>query len=94
MSRYIDADAAKKDADERGFDYWSSETDIKNAKEFIDAQDTADVEEVRHGEWQVEMEDWLKWTCPFCEWSKRTDIHVALGYKRCPECGAKMDGGK
>ena len=44
---------------------------------------TADVEEVRHGEWGF---DGLGWTCSECGEYGVTD------YKYCPECGAKMCG--
>ena len=55
----------------------------------------ADVAPVRHGRWEIEMDDmgWLKHTCPNCGYVKRTDIHVSLGWNYCPICGAKMDGG-
>lgn len=44
------------------------------------------------GRWIWELEDWNrnKWTCSECGFSKRTNIHVKLGYKFCPNCGAKM----
>lgn len=48
---------------------------------------------VRHGRWMLAIEDWNRWTCSVCGWSKRTDSHVSLGYNYCPHCGAKMDGG-
>ena len=43
------------------------------------------------GKWIVKIEDWNRWTCSECGFSKRTDIHVSLGYKFCPNCGAKME---
>ena len=43
------------------------------------------------GKWIVKIEDWNRWTCSECGFSKRTDIHVSLGYKFCPDCGAKME---
>lgn len=57
---------------------------------------TIDAEPVRHVRWETEMDDmgWLKHTCPICGYVKRTDIHVSLGWHYCPNCGAKMDGGK
>lgn len=42
------------------------------------------------GHWIHELEDWNKWTCSECGYTKRTDIHVRLGYNFCPWCGAKM----
>ena len=41
------------------------------------------------GKWILEIEDWNKWTCSRCGWSKRTDIHVKLGYDYCPKCGSR-----
>ena len=46
------------------------------------------------GHWIYELEDWNKWTCSECGWSKRTDIHVKLGYNYCPNCGADMKEGE
>lgn len=43
------------------------------------------------GQWIWELEDWNKWTCSECGYFKRTDIHSTLGYKYCPNCGAKME---
>ena len=43
------------------------------------------------GKWLLTIEDWNKWTCSECGFSKRTDIHVTLGYDYCPKCGAKME---
>ena len=43
------------------------------------------------GHWVYELEDWNKWTCSECGWSKRTDVHVKLGYNFCPNCGARME---
>jgi len=42
------------------------------------------------GEWILTIEDWNKWTCSKCGFSKRTDIHVRLDYDYCPNCGADM----
>ena len=56
----------------------------------------AKAEPVVHTKWEIEMDDmgWNKHTCPNCGSVKRTDIHVSLGWNYCPNCGAKMDGGK
>lgn len=42
------------------------------------------------GYWILKIEDWNKWICSNCGFSERTDIHVTLGYKYCPSCGARM----
>ena len=60
----------------------------------------ADVAEVVHGEWLRADDDWNSLTtiqCSLCseEWRFETDDDVSLlNYKYCPNCGARMDGGK
>ena len=51
-------------------------------------------QEPKTGHWIWELEDWNKWTCSECGYFKRTDIHSTLGYKYCPNCGAKMEESK
>lgn len=56
----------------------------------INAQPTADVEEVRHGEWGF---DGLGWTCSECgEYALANNGKLQLHSRHCPHCGAKMDG--
>ena len=61
---------------------------------------TADVEEVRHGEWEFNMLDNYKKysvTCPFCsaEYTDNYDGYINVDdFNYCPNCGARMDGGK
>jgi len=43
------------------------------------------------GHWIWTLEDWNKWECSECGFTKRTDVHVGIGYKFCPNCGAKME---
>lgn len=45
----------------------------------------------KKGKWIYKLEDWNKWTCSECGFCKRTDVHVTLGYKYCPHCGAEME---
>lgn len=84
MSRYIDADKA--------------EELLIQGYEISDVP-TADVEEVRHGEWISELVKKCDWkgnkqsyyqpiSCSLCHESQ------AIKYPYCPYCGAKMDGGK
>lgn len=56
---------------------------------------SADVEEVKHGVWEWDFADngWADWTCSECGWKLNTDVHVKIGYRYCPNCGAKMDRG-
>ena len=54
----------------------------------IDRLPTADVEEVRHGEWK-EAEGGLFYCCTNCGYIVEYQL---TNY--CPRCGAKMDGGK
>lgn len=60
---------------------------------------TADVVEVRHGEWETICNatttggfNWYVHTCSACGYTYKTVVPV--GYTYCPECGAKMDGKK
>ena len=57
--------------------------DVRNAP-------TADVVEVRHGEWGF---DGLGWTCSECgEYALSIKTNLQSRSKYCPNCGAKMDG--
>ena len=97
MARYIDIDSlgvGRKNRDVFNVpelaDGWNSLYDL------LEEAPTADVAEVKHGEWETELDelDWNKHTCTNCGYVKRTDIHVSLGWNYCPKCGAIMDGGK
>lgn len=62
---------------------------------------TTDVEEVKHGEWEDDADDlfWgnyiVKKHCSECGYTPEFDRETELFNltKRCPNCGAKMDGG-
>ena len=54
MARYIDAENARIDADERGFDFWTTDADIDNVQKFLDEQPTVDVVEV------IRCKDYMK----------------------------------
>ena len=54
---------------------------------------TADVEEVKHGEWSHLGAD--EWCCTNCGEVVTTEGSWDIPLKKyCNECGAKMDGGK
>ena len=86
MSRYIDAEML-----EREIKLEASDDITRAVIRIIDRQPTADVVEVKHGEWIVVgrtkgMSAILK--CSYCG-------RVRKGHGRsnyCPDCGAKMDG--
>ena len=84
MSRYIDADAALSRLPD-DLPYKAS------VKRVLIQAPTADVVEVRHGEWIVcgTFDDFLK--CSLCE-SEKYPMSQVGNYKYCPNCGAKMSG--
>lgn len=57
---------------------------------------TADVEEVKHGEWVSDTHNPYRKFCSVCARSRprRNDHEFASSTNYCPHCGAKMDGGK
>ena len=101
MARYIDADKLIEALQEE-FDFEptlsTEEQDkwfkrgIKCAIRNVDRIPTADVEEVKHGEWI-----WLEGNLYECsECPNKTEVDEKMNqplYKFCPYCGAKMDGG-
>lgn len=96
MPRYIDADALIVERtifmqDEEGFDVSVVlVSDIKLAP-------TADVEEVKHGEWIPIVIQESYYDPPYCDTCKcslcgyEIDVSETV-YNYCPNCGAKMDG--
>ncbi len=41
--------------------------------------------------WQLADNGWADHICSVCGYTKNTDIHVSLGWRYCPNCGAKME---
>lgn len=56
-------------------------------KECITFIPSADIVEVRHGEWVINSDGYYPY-CSICE----TEPKNGVMSKYCPECGAKMDG--
>ena len=89
MNRYIDADAALKRFEEMH----GNESELLNGYNadwivsFIEAQPTADVQEVRHAQWYDTTPPRF-YACSYCGGAGHGI------YKFCPWCGAKMDGGE
>ena len=101
MARYIDADEAKDSMLSAmvGTGYQSRAMDV------IEYTSTADVSELKHGEWELEHETYGNMVCSVCrkqcpkerkpdpyEDYQMTDFYVESPY--CPNCGAKMDKGE
>ena len=60
---------------------------IQQAKTFLGFSPTADVVEVRHGEWKKLYDKAPRYVCTACN-----HLYNNREYKFCPNCGAKMDG--
>ena len=62
----------------------------------IEEAPAADVQEVKHGEWKLCYEDWRRQItgdeCSACGFQRYGTCISHCHY--CPNCGAKMDGGK
>jgi hypothetical protein len=57
---------------------------------------TADVVEVKHGEWIDDKHNQARKICSICFNSRprENDHEFRSATNYCPNCGAKMDGGK
>lgn len=66
--------------------------------DLIDAEPTADVEEVKHGKWIYNTDDFTpKMRCSVCGYNKPLVAGENIEQDPndyCNKCGAKMDGGK
>ncbi len=92
MARYIDADRFRVRVKTQVNPYGKPTLEYASGLKvltMIDNEPTADVEEVRHGEWLI------KNLCGerICECSECKTLGSPM-WKRCPVCEAKMDGGK
>lgn len=66
--------------------------DADTCEDFIN---TADVAEVKHGEWKEHYAfGCWHYDCPFCDDGYATKERDKTPPNYCPNCGAKMDGGK
>lgn len=82
MARYIDADKLKELVNGRS-SHWLNEWDTLGVLAVIDETPTADVAEVKHGEW---IENGANYKCSICG---NTESYYTDSY--CRVCGAKMD---
>lgn len=111
MPRYIDADALLEKFDEYEPINWTGtewenqmQSDYRFYRGLVESAPTADVVEVKHGEWiddirtfsvmdkfgYVREEQKKTHTCSLC----RIAIVGLDNMRYCPNCGAKMDGGE
>lgn len=95
MSRYIDADKLYERIRTNDYKlttkYGSIEYGMRTfeIKEAIDKAPTADVKEIKHGEWITDKDGYV--TCSECgEEHTWDDFRPPF----CDMCGARMDGGK
>ena len=87
---YIERGALLKYIDDELFLEQSEKSYLKM---LVRKQPTADVVEVRHGEWVEHPEDWRMQMvgdkCSLCGWAVFGGVSE---FNYCPNCGAKMDG--
>ena len=65
---------------------------LKGALSFAQTLPTADVAEVRHGEWRLHPDG--SGTCNQCGRTQKAVWDFDNAQEYCGKCGAKMDGGK
>lgn len=98
MARYVDADKFKYSL-ELSIDSWSRDfnskaptitTTYKEVLHRLETMPTADVVEVKHGEWKRKGQD------IYCSVCGNESAYNPFGASKfsdyCPNCGAKMDG--
>lgn len=89
MARFIDAEPRYIDANSLKQKWLFLGKDGKPYRDEIDAQPTADVAPVVHGEWKPNNLNGFKiYDCSNC------GVHMEAKFNYCPFCGARMDGGK
>lgn len=88
MPRYIDAyklwDAIDSIDTVQGL---NNAVFIYDVIQAIDNAPTADVQEVKHGRWELKTK--TNAHCSNCDFIR--SIETQIGWKYCPKCGAKME---
>ena len=85
MADYIDRDALLRDIEH----YCVSDGKMQH---WVQVQPAAAVAPVKHGQWKQVSKANRAVKCTACGFT--TDSARARMYRYCPDCGAKMDGGK
>ena len=97
MARYVDADVLhiqmndlyKHHIEMKNF---SADGAVADCLDLLDNAPTADVTEVKHGEWKVHFSfDKWHYDCPFCDFGFAIGIRQESPPNYCENCGAKMD---
>lgn len=99
MARYIDASKLMRRIETEAM-RWGEEYDLSQIMGDIEDFPAADVVEVKHGKWEIEVFQLSKCkeiSCSECGYNEHRgpawDDSYGF-YPYCPHCGAKMDGGK
>jgi hypothetical protein len=100
MPRYIDADVLHiqmEDLYEHHIEMknFSADGAVADCLDLLDNAPTADVVEVKHGEWIYNPETLSLnsgYTCSVCKDPMWHSHDVPQAFKYCPNCGARMDG--
>lgn len=88
---YIDVDAIQRTIQEIKKEFAPNYRPVLEvAAHLISQTPIADVVAVRHGEWVYDH--WCEFSCSECGHFSKTEPRGKENY--CPNCGAKMDGGK
>ena len=95
MARYIDADAIIEFID---LGHYRNPLELCYSEQYvvdmIESRPTADVVEVKHGEWQVYYDEDSPqdgiWKCSICSYIRLIDDISPTSF--CPNCGADMRG--
>lgn len=91
MPRYIDVENIKL----KGISVFDQNLEmlipLSDVRKSLQMTPTADVQEVRHGKWQLQPVDiGYCWECSVCHMNPR--FYSMENTKYCPNCGAKMGG--
>ncbi len=87
MARYIDLDKLSKLIEAKADTMLEGKGAMLYVAKWLNLLPTAEVEEVRHAKWEISCDGYY----PYCSHCK-TEPKNGVMSKRCPECGAKMDG--
>ncbi len=97
MARYYDLDKLSKLIEAKADTMLEGKGTMLYVAKWLNLLPTADVEEVRHGNWVLARRG-RKVVCSCCEtpapFDKKLGHHTLWCSEHCPNCGAKMEGGK